>query len=91
MTSEQVLKKAVTYLGEGRVKVPASPGTVASVQSPSGEVYSVKLVGGEWTCDCPSRSPHCAHVEALHLITTPSGGLLRSSDRRTDIDDFLNS
>lgn len=67
--SERVLSRAKAILWQAAIRVPAV--------DPDGRVivdgrYTVRrTAGGRWSCECMASSygQHCAHVEAVRLVT----------------------
>lgn len=72
MSRANAAAKARTYLSEGRVVVThASRGRAAATVRGDGHLWHARFLNGIWSCDCPARTPSCAHLIALRLITAP--------------------
>jgi len=69
---ENAAAKARRYLTEGRIIVTHvhSDITRARVRG-DGAIYAVDIHGDTETCTCEAHTRHCAHLQAVRLITAP--------------------
>lgn len=79
---ENAAAKARRLLAEGRVVVTRVAGLEVDgiVRGDSSGFHRVSHRPGLWSCDCASVGRNCSHIQAVQLVTAPSGAWLASEN-----------